>query len=444
MRMRPWPRTLGSRVLLSMALAVGCLLTVSLVALRALSLEPGSDQIAELLAAHVVALRALSDQPRASDAAAAAQASPAPDSHSPTSPSLEVLRAPQPPEHAVTPWLPFARRLATSLEQRLGDGTRVLTEEGDESRLWVSPARPGSPWLGFRIPAFRTQALYLSGFVLIAACAIVLFTAWWLRRELARPLRMLADQAPALAAGELDAPPLDARVAREFGALSEALHRAGREARSAARERELLLAGLSHDLRTPLARMSYAVELLRGEDPALCADLRSDIEELDALIGALLQRARDASSEPVSEVDLPALLRQAIGSAQLNDWKLEGPARLVVRGQSLSLRRIADNLIGNAVRHARPPFESRWGECAGRVWFEIEDAGPGLPESVNAVLQAPLAALGSGPGGLGLAVARHLLAGMGGDLEVLPPAGVGARLRASWPVHQMACPLETP
>ena len=113
---------------------------------------------------------------------------------------------------------PFARRLADSLQRRLGDGTQVLTEEGDAPRLWVSPARPGAAWLGFRIPAFRTQAMHLSAVVLVAALLIVLATAWWLRLELVRPLRALSDQAPALASGELEAPPHGAGGWFVFGA----------------------------------------------------------------------------------------------------------------------------------------------------------------------------------------------------------------------------------
>ena len=444
-----------------MALAVAALLSVSLVALRALSLEPGSEQIAELLAAHVVALRALSDR----------QASPVSDGAT-SSTALEVLHAARPPAQAGRPWLPFARRLADSLQRRLGDGTQVLTEEGDAPRLWVSPARPGAAWLGFRIPAFRTQAMHLSAVVLVAALLIVLATAWWLRLELVRPLRALSDQAPALASGELEAPPLPDGAASELQELAEALHRAGLEARSASRERELLLAGLSHDLRTPLARLSYALELLRGEDAALLADMRADIEELDALIGALLQRARDAHAEPERDINLPALIRQAIGSAQSGDWQLEGADPMILRGRPLTLRRIFDNLIGNASRHAQPPFACRWRMARGEFVCEIEDAGPGLPPAILARLAAPAADMGvesagdgqaeSGPwerqpsgamssepiqpdplpsgsslSGLGLTVVRHLLAGVGGRLEAGESPLGGTRMRVSWPIPHL-------
>lgn len=421
--MRFWPRSLDRRVLLGMVLAVVALLTVSLTALRALSLEPGSEQIAELLAAHVVALRALSERDPAAVSDAAA-----------TPAALEVLRAERPPEHAASPWLPFARRLTDSLQRRLGDGTDVLIEEGDAPRLWVSPARPGAPWLGFGIPAFRTQAMHLSVVVLVAAWLIVIATAWWLRRELVRPLRTLAEQAPALASGELGAPPLSPVVASELQELSEALHRAGVEARSASRERELLLAGLSHDLRTPLARMSYALELLHGADPSLLADLRADIDELDALIGALLQRARDTHAEPEVDVDVSALMRQTIGTAQLGDWQLEGPDRLMLRGRPLTLRRVFDNLIGNAVRHARPPFVCRWRVERGRFTCEIEDAGPGLPAEVRQRMREPPGMIDPTLSGLGLVVVRHLIEGLGGTLEAGASASGGTRMRASWPV----------
>ena len=294
----------------------------------------------------------------------------------------------------------------------------------------------------------------------LAVGALLLLAAAWFARGLTRPLHALAEAAPGIVAG---APPpvIDPNAGEEVLTLHRALADAAERTAAAARDRELMLAGLSHDMRTPLARLRYALALMDETQPAasahagsdvderaaLCRDMEQDIGELDAMVGQFIDYVRDGRDEPEETVDLAALLQLAVSdqARQGRDWGIASPASARVRGRPLALRRAVANLLENAARHGAGPFEADIamvqagpGMPAAGAWqLSVRDRGPGVPEAVLGRLGRPFQRADSargGPGsGLGLAGVARVMAVHGGRLHLDNRAGGGFEARLLLP-----------
>jgi two-component system osmolarity sensor histidine kinase EnvZ len=376
---------------------------------------------------------------------------------------------------------------------------------GERPLVWV--ALPGplgrTRWLGFsdelvepHLPARALLALGLG-------CAIVAGVSWGLARRLAHPLEELRQRieqhqpespewhgaagarAPTpqpssppssppnsppapLGAGPSAHGPI-AGATREVAAIANAWQALQERLAQHERERALLLAGVSHDLRSPLARIRMAAELLPEADPTLARRREAIVrntEVADRLIASFLDHVR-SSSLPLNEtVDLAELARQlvqdrlaatasssagaelALASAAQAPLSLNAPALLLLpQANRLLMERVLSNLLDNAFQHGRPPvalrlrhapahstpnwpsdWPSNW--PGGALCIEVQDAGTGIPPA-----QAPqlLQAFARGdasrhtPGtGLGLAVVAQVVQRLGGTLafEQLPSGGV--------------------
>jgi two-component system osmolarity sensor histidine kinase EnvZ len=201
--------------------------------------------------------------------------------------------------------------------------------------------------------------------------------------------------------------------------------------------RTTLLAGLSHDLRTPLARMRLALEMMaRRPDPAWTARLDQDIEEMNRLVGELLNLARGLGQETAAQVDLADLLEELAERAR------ESGAEVLVRCPNLrivvppaALRRVLANLLANAQRYAGDrAVELRAEPGDGACRIGVLDQGPGIPEDQLEAVFRPFHRVESsrnpatGGTGLGLAIVRQLAQANGWRvwLENRPEGGLAA------------------
>lgn len=201
----------------------------------------------------------------------------------------------------------------------------------------------------------------------------------------------------------------------------------------------LLMAAISHDLRTPLTRLRLRLEQFEGQPQA--AHCIEDVQEMDALIGSVLGMMRDRHATEVRQrIDTHALLQSLADDLHEQGQPVSvvapdgGAPVAIVLARPTALRRVIGNLIGNALRHggsARVAVRVQ----AAEVQLLIEDDGPGIPaEQLEAVFQPfyradPSRGSGSGAGsGLGLYIARDLLQADGGQLVLMnrPEGGLRA------------------
>jgi two-component system osmolarity sensor histidine kinase EnvZ len=253
--------------------------------------------------------------------------------------------------------------------------------------------------------------------------AVALAAAGLAARLLTRPLERLASHASALLAGK----PMHEHLRgspREVCDLADALGAAGEELRQSARERELMLAGISHDLRTPLARLRLALELGDATDPQRRDAMVTDLDELDKALAQCLAYVRDGSDEPVRAVDAPTLLGQLMAlRAQPDAWHYDGPDDAIVHARPSLLRRALGNLMDNAETYGAAPFCVRLQRGRDELRISVEDHGPGVPPDLLARLGQPFlrgnaARSGAAGTGLGLSIVKRAAELSGGRLQL--------------------------
>ncbi|MCE4556429.1 ATP-binding protein [Roseateles cellulosilyticus] len=274
--------------------------------------------------------------------------------------------------------------------------------------------------------------------------ALALLGAWLIQRRINRPLARLVEATKAVGDGQrrlvlpTDGPAETAALARGFNDMAAALARDEEE-------RLLMLAGLSHDLRTPLAKIRLASEMLRDAgqgDPALLDTLDRSLHGLDGLLTQFLDYARAAHPAeqdlPPVDIGLREFLAECIALAPgLPHPSLADGAEVRVRARPQALRRLVLNLVVNAQHHGAPPIELACGDTQGAAWIEVRDRGPGIALDRVDELKRPFqrgdSARGGKPGsGLGLAIVERIARSEGAALQLLPRDGGGLVARVSW------------
>lgn len=259
-----------------------------------------------------------------------------------------------------------------------------------------------------------------------------------LARRITRRVEELRRGARGLAAGALGTR-VEVVGRDEVAGLATEFNRAAERIEALVAGQQRMLASASHELRSPLARLRLAVELLAEAAPqqrALASEAGRDIEELDALVGDLLLASRLEARPPVREpVDLAALVAEEAQRAGAKDMS-SGPAPYA--GDPAALRRLLRNLFENAARHGRPPVEARVEARAGGLWICVDDRGAGVPEAererIFAAFYRPAGHReGDGGVGLGLALVRQIAERHGGTVRCEARPGGGSRFVVELP-----------
>ena len=332
----------------------------------------------------------------------------------------------------------YVRRVQSALRGQFGAAVRVAgSVESGEPWHWVSVPSGGRLfWIGFPHSRLGTQPLATLLVTLAVGVLLATLAAGWLARRIVAPLERLDEAAAVLGRGERPEL-LPEEGPREVAALARRLNSLVREVHELLEGRTTLLAGLSHDLRTPLARMRLALELLsRRPDPALIERLDQDVEEMNRLVGNMLDLARGLGREEPGEIEVDALLEELATRAR------ETGAQVSVKAEPCSafgpphaLRRLLGNLVANAQRYGGgQPIELHARLEQGGVRIGVLDRGPGIPPThLEAVFRPfhrvePSRNPGTGGAGLGLAIVRQLAQANGWTvtLENRPGGGLAA------------------
>jgi two-component system osmolarity sensor histidine kinase EnvZ len=263
----------------------------------------------------------------------------------------------------------------------------------------------------------------------LALLALALAGAWLIASALSQPLGAIAAAAGVLGRGRAPAP-LPETGPREMRTVSRAFNRMADDLAAMERERATVLAGISHDLRTPLSRLRLALEM-SGADQAEAEGMRADMEDIDKVISQFLAFAR-GEDELLVEGDLNVLISQLVDNYRKRETLVSfHPGRIPpLRFAPLAIHRALSNLVDNALRYAGGPVEIATRREGARVLVEVLDRGPGVPAGEAERLKRPftrLDAARSGPGGagLGLAIVDRIARAHGGRLELSPREGGG-------------------
>jgi two-component system, OmpR family, osmolarity sensor histidine kinase EnvZ len=269
---------------------------------------------------------------------------------------------------------------------------------------------------------------------MVGSSVVLLAVATIFLRNQVKSLRRLAAAADSFGKG-LPVPFFKVEGAAEIRRAAVAFLRMRDRIQRQIRQRTQMLAGVSHDLRTPLTRMKLALELLGG-DPAV-GELRSDVAEMEHMVHGYLDFARGEGAEAPVETDI-ALLLEDIAAAVRREGRpltLTTPEECLIWVRPNALRRCLSNLIANAHRYGNHVWLTGLTGAEG-IDILVDDDGPGIPPAARERVFRAFARLdpsrnpATGGVGLGLTIARDLARGHGGDvsLETSPQGGLRARL----------------
>jgi two-component system osmolarity sensor histidine kinase EnvZ len=330
------------------------------------------------------------------------------------------------------------------LREALGEGTEVRAAPGRGLLLVRVEANGSGYWVGFPL-APRSQDDHPSRAALWSGmlAAVLLIAAFIFARYLSRPLRELTATVERIGRGDTP-PPLPESGPSEIVTLNRGVNRMAANLRQLEQDRAVLLAGVSHDLRTPLARLRLGVEM-QARDEATRAGMVDDIEEMDRIIGQFLEFARNDEDTATRE---PANANVIVGTCVERYARMDKDVRFtpgelpLVPLRPTAFSRLVTNLIDNALAYGAPPVEVSTRHQDNAIVLEIADRGSGIaPADVERLKQpftrasaARTNSSGVAGAGLGLAIVDRIARLHGGAFDLLPREGGGTVARVTLPV----------
>ena len=322
----------------------------------------------------------------------------------------------------------LGERITAELKARLGNDTVVASSVNGERGLWVGFAIDQDAfWLQTdfsRVGPSRGSTWIIW---LITAAALSLAGAAFIARLINRPLKQLSFAASRMRDGDFDASLLDEKAATsEIREVNIGFNRMAQQLSKVEQDRVIMLAGISHDLRTPLARLRLETELSVADEDAR-AHMAADISQLDAIIDKFLDYARPDPAQ-LMPVSLNAVVDAAVYAvADYDDLRITValPANLDVLADEIELLRVISNLIENARRYGKTPetgialvdivakVRDQW------VLIKVRDHGMGvsadmLPKLTRPFFRGDAARTAATGAGLGLAIVEKTIQRMGG------------------------------
>ena len=343
---------------------------------------------------------------------------------------------------APLPDRPFLRLVESEIRRQLGPDTQLATSRGEVRGAWVSFSIDGDEYWVFmpRSRLERADPLRWVGWGVLVL-ALALLGAFLIVSRINRPLRELIGAAAEIGRGRTP-PPVAETGPSEIKTLAHAFNRMAADLKRLDDERALLLAGVSHDLRTPLSRIRLGLEMMDGQsDSSLRSGMVQDIEDIDAAIGQFLDFARITAGEGVvPDGDLNAIARELcdryVRSGKPVAARFATLPPLPLR--PLAIQRLIANMVDNALHHGGTAVEVTTGVENGRAVIEVLDRGPGIPPGETEHMLQPFtrldAARSSAGSGLGLAIVERIARMHGGSVQLLPREGGGLRVRVELPL----------
>lgn len=358
---------------------------------------------------------------------------------------IRLLPAEESDEVEPLPDSRFFQLVLQELTTRLGPRTRLALKVDGVAGLWVSfhldQQEEDEYWVILsRERADNAIAWHWISWGLVAL-VLALAVAWFIVSRITRPLRALGDAAESVGRGRMP-DPLPETGAEELKQLAAAFNRMASDLTQHEQERAEVLAGISHDLRTPLTRLRLEAEISIA-DPATQQAVIGDIEQMEAVISQFLDYARGDAGEAPSDCDVAGLLqalaeREAAGGRPLVTAIAADLPGMTVRPKAL-LRAIT-NLVENAHKYGDGEVSLAARREDRKLVIEIADRGTGIPAAQAERLKRPFtrleAARSNATGtGLGLAIVNRIAHLHGGQLDLLPRPGGGLLARLSLPLR---------
>ncbi|EKF9738489.1 two-component system sensor histidine kinase EnvZ [Vibrio cholerae] len=335
--------------------------------------------------------------------------------------------------------------MSEEMSDELGSPTEVRMALGEESYiLWMKiDSLPGQL---LRIPLSELQEedfapLFRNSIIM---ALLIVIGGWLFIRLQNRPLIALEKAAKMVGRGETP-PHLPEQGTLEIRSVTRAFNRMSKGIQALEEDRALLMAGISHDIRTPLTRIRLATEMMSPEDSYLAESIISDTEECNQIISQFMDYLKPVNREAFEAVDLNDIASDVASSEGGYEVQIETELQAGLApalGNPIAIKRSLSNLVVNALRYGNGWVKVSSGMTADKklVWLSVEDNGPGIdPSQVNKVFE-PFTrgdtARGSEGTGLGLAIVKRIVSQHHGAVSVSNRSQGGLRAQISFPTKQ--------
>lgn len=328
--------------------------------------------------------------------------------------------------------------LSRSMSEQLNGFSRVRISQTDPLIYWVeAPQAPGY-WVKVPLTGFKESNLEFLTFYLSSIGFLSVLGGWLFARHLNRPLKALQQAAIKVGVGDFSTK-LQEQGSSEVIEVTRAFNQMSRGIAALENDRRLLMAGVSHDLRTPLTRIRLATEMMVDEDDYLREGIIYDIEDMNGIIDQFIEYLRHHKREEQTCEDINALLGEVVQSELKHQRAITfkpNPNIGKIPISSVAIKRVVTNMIENALRYSEGDIEvlSYFNSNKKYVVIAVNDSGPGIPESELESVFEPFkqgdAARGSEGSGLGLAIIKRIIDMHGGKvvLSNRPEGGLSAQI----------------
>ena len=257
--------------------------------------------------------------------------------------------------------------------------------------------------------------------MIFASILLLIFSYFFMNKQI-RPLKRLAIIAETFGRG-LDAPELKSAGAAEIRQTANAFNQMRTRIKRFLKQRTDMLAGVSHDLRTPLTRMKLQLSLLKDEKAK--KELEIDINEMTAMLDSYVSFVRTEAPEPIENINLNQLLKDIIKNFDLNNFEINFIEKNIVKtsGRTLQLKRAFQNIIDNSKRYGDKIHINIYLNDVDCI-VEINDNGMGIPKDKYEDVFKPFFTLDpsrnklKGESGLGLTITRDIIRSHGGEIKL--------------------------
>ncbi|AOT06739.1 two-component system sensor histidine kinase EnvZ [Pseudoalteromonas luteoviolacea] len=316
--------------------------------------------------------------------------------------------------------------LSRSMSEQLNGSARVRISQGDPVVYWVeAPQAPGY-WVRVPLTGFSETKLEFLVFYLSSIGFLSVLGGWLFARHLNRPLKALQTAASRVGVGDFSTRLVE-QGSTEVIEVTKAFNQMSKGIAELESDRRLLMAGVSHDLRTPLTRIRLATEMMSDEEAYLKEGIIDDIEDMNAIIDQFIEYLRHHSSGEMHKENVNSLVEEVVHSEQQHKRVINvslAETATWVEANHVALKRVLTNMIENAIKYS----EGEINVCTQvdlkykRVLIQVKDRGPGIPESELESVFEPFKqgdqARGSDGSGLGLAIIKRIVATHGGKVSL--------------------------
>ncbi|WP_371379475.1 two-component system sensor histidine kinase EnvZ [Thalassotalea aquiviva] len=327
--------------------------------------------------------------------------------------------------------------LSKQMSELLDGEAEVRIFQGEEYLFWIRPPQAPNLWVKIPLTGFEESNFSPLIFYLVLIGGLSVAGGWLFVRQLNRPLKALERAAHDVGRGQFP-DPLAEHGSTEVKAVTRAFNRMSSGIKQLEADRSLLMAGISHDLRTPLTRIRLASEMMSEDEGYLKEGIEKDIDDMNAIIDQFIDYIRHEMMDKSEVADLNALLSEVVKQESIPNIHInaELTGEIKIPMVYAAMKRVIANLIQNALKYSEQDIEvvSGINKADKKAYFMISDKGPGIEAQHIDRLFQPFTqgdiARGTQGSGLGLAIVKRIVDGHGGkvSLENRPSGGLVAKV----------------